>query len=271
MNLLCALGWHRPESLPRWREGLYLSRCRRCGRELVRTATDGWQALDDHRLEGPEPPPAPHRPAARPDGNHAEEAMPAAGPPGEAVAAVTPPPEAEAGPEPAPPSSTSGQEDGSKAADDFMTMPEDSEPVVGRPDKSAATRPAGRVKWRGALPRVDAVSVWTGAALAGAGVITGAAIVMLGPGGAGGHLRRAQSHPDSAFAVASRASPATPQKVRSEAMVAQRSAGCGRSRRRHQRGEEIHRLTGNGHWVSLSGPGTPCWTLRSGEGADRIP
>jgi hypothetical protein len=231
---------------------------------------ESWQVLDDHSLEGPQPPPAPRRPAGRPDGNQAEEAMPAAGRPGEAVAAVTPAPETEPGPEPAPPSSTSRQEDGSAAADDFMAMPEDGEPVVAPPDKSAATRPAGRLKWRRALPRVDAVSVWTGAALAGAGVITGAAIVMLAPETGGGHLRLVQSPPNSAFA-ASRPYPAVEQKVRSEAMVAQRSAGCGRSRRRRQRSEEIHLLTGNGHWVSLSGPGTPCWTLRSGEGADRIP
>lgn len=42
MRLLCALGRHRPEPWPRWNAGYYFARCRRCGRDLVRTAYGDW-------------------------------------------------------------------------------------------------------------------------------------------------------------------------------------------------------------------------------------
>jgi hypothetical protein len=221
---------------------------------------DGWRTLDD-RVEAGEPA-APHPPAERPDEDHAAEKIAAADPPAETVAAVAAPPEA--GPAPTPP--ISGKEDG--PADDFMSMPEDAEAVVASAGAFSG-KPVERVKRRRSLPNVDAASVWTGAALAGAGIITGAAIVMLAPAGGAGHFRRAP--PASGVVGALRPSPAMAEKGRSEAMVAQRSAGCGASHGRRQGREEIHLLTGNGHWVSLAGPGTPCWTLRTGEGADRIP
>lgn len=42
MRLLCALGRHRPEPWPRWNAGYYFARCKRCGRDLVRTAYGDW-------------------------------------------------------------------------------------------------------------------------------------------------------------------------------------------------------------------------------------
>lgn len=42
MKLLCALGRHRPEPWPRWNAGYYFARCKRCGRDLVRTAYGDW-------------------------------------------------------------------------------------------------------------------------------------------------------------------------------------------------------------------------------------
>ena len=42
MSLLCRLGRHRPHGIPRWNDGFYFARCGRCGRDLVRTAFEGW-------------------------------------------------------------------------------------------------------------------------------------------------------------------------------------------------------------------------------------
>jgi hypothetical protein len=58
MNLICSLGWHSPEPLPRWNDGYYFSRCRRCGCDLVRTAYEKWHVPDGYRVVwSVEPPP----------------------------------------------------------------------------------------------------------------------------------------------------------------------------------------------------------------------
>ena len=50
MNLACAFGWHQPDGLPRWNDGYYFARCRRCGCDLVRTAYEGWHAPKGYRV-----------------------------------------------------------------------------------------------------------------------------------------------------------------------------------------------------------------------------
>lgn len=50
VSLRCALGWHAPEPTPRWNDGYYFSRCRRCGCDLVRTAFDNWQIPRGYRV-----------------------------------------------------------------------------------------------------------------------------------------------------------------------------------------------------------------------------
>lgn len=46
----CELGWHRPEPIARWNDGYYFARCRRCGRDLVRTAYGRWQVPRGFRV-----------------------------------------------------------------------------------------------------------------------------------------------------------------------------------------------------------------------------
>jgi hypothetical protein len=41
--LACRLFGHDPDPFPRWNEGYYFARCRRCGTQLVRTAYGRWQ------------------------------------------------------------------------------------------------------------------------------------------------------------------------------------------------------------------------------------
>ena len=42
MPLLCELGWHRPAQFPRWTNGYYLSKCRRCGRDIAKPEQGAW-------------------------------------------------------------------------------------------------------------------------------------------------------------------------------------------------------------------------------------
>lgn len=42
MSLLCSLGFHVPDGIPRWNDGYYFASCRRCGRDIVRTAFEKW-------------------------------------------------------------------------------------------------------------------------------------------------------------------------------------------------------------------------------------
>jgi hypothetical protein len=42
VSFLCELGWHAPEQPARWNDGYYFTRCRRCRRDLVRTAYGRW-------------------------------------------------------------------------------------------------------------------------------------------------------------------------------------------------------------------------------------
>ena len=43
LPLTCRLFGHAPDPFPRWNEGYYFARCRRCGTQLVRTAYGRWQ------------------------------------------------------------------------------------------------------------------------------------------------------------------------------------------------------------------------------------
>src|SRR5438309_1306917 len=103
MNLLCSLGRHTPRAAPRWNDGYYFATCRRCGRDIVRTAYEGWHVPRGYRVVwAPAPPedrpavsltpaapaPAPPEPAEReavsllpqlpePDDEAPHEALPA--------------------------------------------------------------------------------------------------------------------------------------------------------------------------------------------------
>lgn len=62
MSLLCRLGRHRPRGIPRWNDGLYFATCERCGRDLVRTAYQGWHVPRGYKVVWSDRPPA-----SRPD------------------------------------------------------------------------------------------------------------------------------------------------------------------------------------------------------------
>ncbi len=63
-GLLCRLGRHRPAHEARWNDGFYFSRCRGCGRDIVRTAFEGWHVPRGFRVVWQERPPADSRIAA---------------------------------------------------------------------------------------------------------------------------------------------------------------------------------------------------------------
>jgi hypothetical protein len=58
VSLLCRLGRHRPRGIPRWNDGLYFATCARCGRDLVRTAFEGWRVPNGYRIVWSDRPPA---------------------------------------------------------------------------------------------------------------------------------------------------------------------------------------------------------------------
>lgn len=58
LPLLCALGRHKTDLLDRWSDGYYVTRCRRCGLDLVRTAFSGWTAPKRYRVVWKAEPPA---------------------------------------------------------------------------------------------------------------------------------------------------------------------------------------------------------------------
>ncbi len=113
MSLFCELGWHKAERLPRWNHGYYFSKCRRCRRDLVRTAYGGWVVPKGFRVvwqpNAPEPTllarsgPAPAaRGAAAPSPEpeaRADEIAPFPEAPPAAAPAVAPAPEAPPPPE----------------------------------------------------------------------------------------------------------------------------------------------------------------------------
>lgn len=50
MRLWCKIGWHAAQDGGRWNRGLYFSRCRHCGRDLIRTANGRWQEPRGYRV-----------------------------------------------------------------------------------------------------------------------------------------------------------------------------------------------------------------------------
>jgi hypothetical protein len=48
--LLCRLGLHRAERGARWNQGLFFSRCERCGRSLVRSEHGRWRVPHGYRV-----------------------------------------------------------------------------------------------------------------------------------------------------------------------------------------------------------------------------
>ncbi|HEV2867259.1 MAG TPA: hypothetical protein VGX37_12185 [Allosphingosinicella sp.] len=66
MPLLCRLGLHSAEPLARWNDGYYFTRCRRCRRDLVRTAYGRWHVPRGFRIVWQARPPASHVPTGLP-------------------------------------------------------------------------------------------------------------------------------------------------------------------------------------------------------------
>jgi hypothetical protein len=109
VNLLCALGLHRPGGIPRWNDGFYFTTCSRCGSDLVRTAYQGWHVPSGYRVvwspippeersevalvEQEVPPAEAAASPAPPEAQESELEAPAFTPP---VEADVPPPAAEA-------------------------------------------------------------------------------------------------------------------------------------------------------------------------------
>lgn len=58
MNLRCRLGFHAPFSAPRWNDGYYFGTCRRCGRDIIRTAYERWHVPQGYRVVWTETAPA---------------------------------------------------------------------------------------------------------------------------------------------------------------------------------------------------------------------
>lgn len=89
MSLLCRLGRHRPRGIPRWNDGFYFARCEQCGRDLVRTAFEGWHEPRGYKVVWSVSPPAGRpevaltpkektgEPGERPTGHEAAPAIPA--------------------------------------------------------------------------------------------------------------------------------------------------------------------------------------------------
>lgn len=50
MRLFCAVGWHRAVLKNRWNGGYYFSRCRNCGRDLVRAPAGRWHIPEGYRV-----------------------------------------------------------------------------------------------------------------------------------------------------------------------------------------------------------------------------
>jgi anti-sigma-K factor RskA len=115
----------------------------------------------------------------------------------------------------------------------------------------------------------DRPSLWTGAALAGAGAAAGAAMAVLI---LSSQVAFRSVPPGAPPAIAVAAVPPTPSPAAAlhgaDFMVAERSVRCNPGRRHRETGappgQEIRLLTGDGHWISLTRPGTRCWTLRAG-------
>lgn len=61
-SLLCGLGWHKTNPLAHWNDGYYFSKCRRCGRDLVRTAFGRWTVPTGYRVVWTAEPPRRTRP-----------------------------------------------------------------------------------------------------------------------------------------------------------------------------------------------------------------
>lgn len=80
LGLLCALRGHKPDAaIARWNRGHCFSRCRRCGRDLVRTAYGGWEVPKGYRIVWhPAPAQATGEPAPAAEAPRAEPAEAAA-------------------------------------------------------------------------------------------------------------------------------------------------------------------------------------------------
>jgi len=56
-SIRCSLGWHAPARPLRWNDGFYFARCRRCRRDLVRTAFGRWEVPQGYRVVWRDKPP----------------------------------------------------------------------------------------------------------------------------------------------------------------------------------------------------------------------
>jgi hypothetical protein len=248
MNWLCRLGWHDPAAPVHWESGYYVARCRRCGRDLLRTFRGSWRWRQDVMVR-------------RHDRLPLEEARDEAG----AVSSPTEPArgwksQIAAASEPSFEKSCGDQGAGGSA----RAAPQ--READSRSDDADASTPPPR---GGKDVQVAAAGVSAaGALLLLCGLIMGAALTMAGSWLLPPRERAAPAavHPAPASVPAA----TTPQPFES-AIVAVREGPCrsvrsrGRWRAdRNSRALQLRIEEEDGHWLTLSRAGTPCWVLVSG-------
>jgi hypothetical protein len=280
MSLLCRLGWHVSAGAPRWHQGLYIGRCARCGRDIVRIGRDRWRAPSgfqvlrsnsgrdgggaDANLPRAEARPAQPAPAE----DRADKLAPAAPP-------QLPTSQSAAAPVDEPPAPDAGAAEPRPRRSWFARSPAEEVPGSRHAPEAVAAATAaaldpGEEEAPSSQPeerRADARLMWLGAALAGAGLVAGVALALLfvatfaardpappPPRPSGGAIPAAIG--------ATIAPPAAPQPA-AAAPAAPEPVMCPPP---HQRGGDerdgrILLSTRDGSWVAISRPGTPCWTV----------
>lgn len=266
MNLLCRLGWHLPAPTPRWHAGLYVSRCLRCGADLVRMPGGRWRVPEaarvlrrppEHERGGPDVAPDPVAPDEAPADSMAEAV--------EAAPAEAQPVQAEAEP--------TAQDPSFDVFGDAVSPSHQSAHVD---DDSAAAAIPPPTDAPGDLPppaeeRRRLRRLWPVAAVAAVGGLAGATLAITLLAGLAG--RTSASPPPSPPPPAASA-PVAPPALRDHAgaLVTGDRGGCSREERerlrRYRHGapdQQVRIVDQDGHWVTLTRAGTSCWTLRTGQ------
>jgi hypothetical protein len=294
MNFLCRFGWHRPAPTPRWHAGFYFTKCLRCGSDLVRMPRGRWRIPADVLILWSAHAGASARAAVASERGESEHAAAAATAPSTLAAssADRPSPAAQADaarPGEVPPlTPTKGPAAGSAPpvppappippGGDFMDEPEAAQTVFG---KGADTRAAagGRAGNTESVPSHDASGargegaglLWLAGLVGGMGLLAGALLASFGI--AAFSARSGSAPPGGATAAAPPLAIASgpPSPVGPRTIVTAAHPGCSggargslRRRPRAAAEQQVHILEEDGHWVTLTRAGTPCWTLRTG-------
>jgi hypothetical protein len=273
MNFLCRLGWHRPAPTPRWHAGLYFTKCLRCGSDLVRLPRGRWTIPSDVLVLWQGPTAASATAPKAGDGPLPDDAAPAADERETAVAPAAVPDETPAAAD-AVRTAHTAQRGRAPPPPDFME--EAAEPTSKHAHGASEARRRGAASAPPKQPRSGERPslLWLAAALAGAGLLAGAAIATLSVATlvvrtAAPAAPAPAPAPPARVATPPHPTVTSPPPAHAEGTVVTADLrGCARRRwRRRGRaaaGEQVRILEEDGHWVTLTRAGTPCWTLRTG-------